>query len=76
MNGYWEMYHIMLHRVQLTTDKLIIRISSFDGSGNSSMSVGINIIDASRDLIISVGHNITYLNSINILSLDEGVRID
>jgi CO dehydrogenase/acetyl-CoA synthase alpha subunit len=70
------MYHIMLHRVQLTTDKLIIRISSFDGSGNSSMSVGINIIDASRDLIISVGHNITYLNSINILSLDEGVRID
>ena len=70
------MYHIMLHRVQLTTDKLIIRISSFDGSGNSSMSVGINIIDASRDLIISVGHNITYLNSINILPLDEGVRID
>jgi hypothetical protein len=24
------------------------------------MSVGNNIIDASRDLIISVGHNITY----------------
>jgi CO dehydrogenase/acetyl-CoA synthase alpha subunit len=70
------MYHIMLHRVHLTTDKLIIRISSFDKSGNSSMSVGINIIDASRDLIISVGHNITYLNSINILPLDEGVRID
>jgi len=25
------------------------------------MSVGINIIDASRDLIISVGHIITYI---------------
>jgi hypothetical protein len=22
MNGYWEMYHIMLYRVHLTTDKL------------------------------------------------------
>jgi hypothetical protein len=32
--------------------------SSFDGSGDLSMSVGINITDASRDLIISVGHNI------------------
>jgi CO dehydrogenase/acetyl-CoA synthase alpha subunit len=30
--------------------------------GNLSMSVGNNIIDASRDLIISVGHNITYLS--------------
>jgi hypothetical protein len=27
-----------------------------------SMSVGNNIIDASRDLIISIGHNITYLS--------------
>jgi hypothetical protein len=26
------------------------------------MSVGNNITDASRDLIISVGHNITYLS--------------
>jgi CO dehydrogenase/acetyl-CoA synthase alpha subunit len=29
------------------------------------MSVGNNIIDASRDLIISVGHNITYLSIIS-----------
>jgi len=26
------------------------------------MSVGNNIIDASRDLIMSVGHNITYIS--------------
>ena len=31
------------------------------------MSVGNNIIDASRDLIISVGHNITY----RIISFDK-----
>jgi hypothetical protein len=29
-------------------------------SGDLSMSVSINITDASRDLIISVGHNITH----------------
>jgi len=29
--------------------------------GDLSMSVGNNIINASRDLIISIGHNITYL---------------
>ena len=36
------------------------------------MRVGNNIIDASRDLIISVGHNITYLskNIIRISSFD------
>jgi hypothetical protein len=44
---------------------IIMRISSFDGSGDLSMSVGNNIIDASRDLIISVGHNITYLSIIS-----------
>ena len=40
---------------------IIMQISSFDGSGDLSMSVGNNIIDASRDLIITVGHKITYL---------------
>ena len=39
----------------------MIRISSFDGSDDLSMSIN-NIIDASRDLIISVGHNIKYLS--------------
>jgi hypothetical protein len=36
------------------------------------MSVGNNITDASRDLIISVGHNITYLSIdiIGIISFD------
>ena len=36
------------------------------------MRVGNNIIDASRDLIISVGHNITYLskNIIRIILFD------
>ena len=43
--------------------KNIIQISSFDESGDLSMSVGNNIIDASRDLTISVGHNITYLST-------------
>jgi hypothetical protein len=38
----------------------MIRISSFDGSDDLSMSIN-NIIDASHDLKISVGHNITYL---------------
>ena len=42
--------------------KNINRISSFDESGDLSMSVGNNIIDGSCDLIISVGHNITYLS--------------
>ena len=42
--------------------KNIIRISSFDESGDLSMSVGNNIIDRSCDLIISVGHNITSLS--------------
>jgi hypothetical protein len=32
------------------------------------MSVGINITDASRDLIISVGHNITHRPYNNLLS--------
>jgi hypothetical protein len=39
----------------------IIRISSFDGSGDLSMSVGNNIIDSSHNLIISIGNNIMYL---------------
>jgi hypothetical protein len=39
----------------------LIRIISFDGSGDLSLIVGNNITDASHDLIISVGNNIMYL---------------
>jgi hypothetical protein len=51
------MSEIILHTLVLN----IIRISSFDGSGDLSMSVGNNIADASHDLIISVGNNNMYL---------------
>ena len=53
--------NIMFKQEGHTLVSNIIRISSFDGSSDLSMSVGNNITDAARDLIISVGHNITYL---------------